>query len=52
MRLVCDDIDGVYYWSEELDENLALSPHFDYIEDALEWRERMAKLLSSGGEKQ
>lgn len=52
MQLICDDIRGIYYWSEELDQGIALSPHFDYIEDALAWRDRIANLLDGNGEQQ
>lgn len=45
MKLLCDDTQGIYVWVEEHDENIELSPHFDYEEDAVLWRERMNKLL-------
>lgn len=45
MRLLCDDYDGVYVWVEDLDENIELSPKFDYEEDAIQWRDRMEELL-------
>jgi len=45
MKLLCDDIQGIYVWVEEHDENIELSPHFDYQEDAEQWRERVSKLL-------
>ncbi len=45
MRLICDDYNQIYVWVEESDENIELSPHFDYEEDALEWRDRMTQLL-------
>jgi hypothetical protein len=45
MRLICDDYNQIYVWVEELDENIELSPHFDYEEDAIEWRERIEELL-------
>jgi hypothetical protein len=45
MRLICDDYNQIYVWVEDSDENIELSPHFDYEEDAMEWRDRMAQLL-------
>lgn len=47
MRLLCDDIDQVYVWVEDLDENVELSPRFDYEEDAVQWRNRMEHLLKA-----
>lgn len=35
MRLICNDIDQVYVWVNDLDEEV--SPHFDYEEDAIQW---------------
>lgn len=46
MRLICDDIDQVYFWVEDADENIELSPHFDYEEDAIEWKRRIEHLLN------
>lgn len=45
MRLISDDILQIYVWVEDLDENVELSPHFDYEEDAIQWRNRMEELL-------
>lgn len=45
MRLICDDVDQVYFWVEDHDENIELSPHFDYEEDAIEWKRRIEELL-------
>ena len=45
MKLLSDDIQGIYVWVEEHDENLELSPHFDYEEDALLWKDRVSELL-------
>lgn len=50
MRLVCDDYNQVYYWSEYHDEDIALSPKFDYEEDAVRWQERMRQLLKENNE--
>ncbi len=46
MRLFCDDIQQIYVWVEDHDENIELSPHFDYEEDAIQWRDRMQKLIN------
>ena len=45
MKLICDDYNEIYVWVDDLDENQELSPHFDYEEDALEWKERLLKEL-------
>ncbi len=45
MRLICDDYNQIYVWVEDLNEDIELSPRFDYEEDALQWRERMLELL-------
>ena len=45
VKLICDDYNQVYVWVEDLDENVELSPRFDYEEDAILWKERMAELL-------
>jgi hypothetical protein len=45
MKLICDDYDQVYVWVDDLNEDIELSPRFDYEEDALEWKNRMKKLL-------
>lgn len=46
MQLLCDDIQGIYVWVEDHDENIELSPHFDYIEDAIQWRNRITELVN------
>lgn len=46
MRLICDDYMQVYVWVDDRDENIELSPHFDYEEDAHQWRERMKEELN------
>ena len=45
MRLILDDYNQVYVWVDDLNENEELSPHFDYEEDAIQWRDRMRKEL-------
>lgn len=45
MKLLCDDIQGIYVWVEDHDEKIELSPHFDYEDDAIVWRDRMKSLL-------
>lgn len=42
MRLILDDYNQIYVWVDDLNEDLELSPHFDYEEDAIEWKHRMA----------
>ena len=47
MRLILDDYNQVYVWVDDLNENEELSPHFDYEEDAIQWRDRMRKELKN-----
>lgn len=47
MRLICDDYQQVYVWVEDHDENIELSPHFDYEADAIQWRDRIEELLNA-----
>jgi hypothetical protein len=46
MTLLNDDLNQIYVWVDDHDENIELSPHFDYEEDALQWRDRMKKELN------
>ena len=41
MKLLADEWQGVYVWVDDMDENIDLSPRFDYEDDALAWRDRM-----------
>jgi len=41
MKLLQDDYNQIYVWVDDNDENIELSPHFDYEEDALAWKERI-----------
>jgi len=45
MKLICDDYNQIYVWVEDMDDNAELSPHFDYEEDALQWRNRVTELI-------
>lgn len=45
MKLLYDDFNQVYVWVEEYDEDTELSPHFDYEEDAVQWRDRVKNLI-------
>ena len=47
MKLICDDFQEVYVWVDDNNEDEELSPHFDYEEDALQWKQRMTKELSA-----
>lgn len=47
MKLICDDFQEIYVWVDDKDENEELSPHFDYEEDALQWKQRITKELSA-----
>jgi hypothetical protein len=41
MRLINDEYNDCWVWVEDHNEDLELSPHFDYEEDAIQWRDRM-----------
>jgi hypothetical protein len=43
MKLLHDDYNLVYVWVDDDNEDIELSPHFDYEEDADQWFERMKK---------
>jgi hypothetical protein len=43
MKLLCDDYNQVYVWVDNSDENIELSPHFDYEDDAVQWYNRVSK---------
>ena len=45
MKLICDDYNQIYVWVDDHDHDLELSPHFDYEEDAIEWKNRMKREL-------
>lgn len=45
MRLILDDYNQIYVWVDDNNENDELSPHFDYEEDAVQWRDRMKETL-------
>lgn len=45
MKLINDDYNQVYVWVDDLNEDEELSPHFDYEEDALLWKQRIEQEL-------
>jgi hypothetical protein len=45
MKLILDDYNGVYVWVSDDNEDDELSPHFDYEEDAVQWKKRIEELL-------
>lgn len=45
MKLFEDIYNQVWVWVEDHDENIELSPHFDYEEDALQWKEKLKQHL-------
>ena len=47
MKLLCDDFNEIYVWVDDYDENIELSPHFDYEEDAHQWKEIMKQELKN-----
>lgn len=47
MRLLEDEWNSVYVWVDDTDENLELSPHFDYEEDAIAWFNKMKSEINN-----
>lgn len=50
MKLKCDDIQQVYVWIDDHTDTIELSPHFDYEEDALQWRDALINQLKGKAE--
>lgn len=42
MKLLTDEINQIYVWVDDDNEQMELSPHFDYEEDALQWKNRVS----------
>ena len=38
MKLICDDKVQSYFWVDDKNEKNVISPRFDYVEDAINWR--------------
>lgn len=38
MKLICDDKVQSYFWVDDKNEKIVISPRFDYVEDAINWR--------------
>lgn len=38
MKLLCDDKKQSYFFVDDEDESILLSPMFDYEEDAIQWK--------------
>jgi hypothetical protein len=45
VTLIYDDYNGIYVWVDVNNHDDELSPHFDYEEDAVQWRQHMEALL-------
>ena len=41
MKLLYDDYNLIYVWVDDDDENIEISPHFDYEADADQWYNQM-----------
>lgn len=41
MILVLDEYCETYVWVDNADHDVELSPHFDYKQDALDWKQRI-----------
>jgi hypothetical protein len=46
LKLINDEYNDCWVWVDDYNEDSELSPHFDYEEDAIQWRDRMRKELS------
>lgn len=44
MKLICDEHNQVYVWVDDNDDTIIISPHFDYEEDAIQWKDRNNQL--------
>lgn len=38
MILICDDRAQSFFWADDKDETEIISPRFDHVEDAINWR--------------
>lgn len=47
MKMLYDDYNNVYVWVDDHDENVELSPHFDYEEDAAQWLHRIQEEVAN-----
>ena len=45
MTLIYDDFNEYWVWVEMKNHDIELSPQFDYEDDAIQWKERLASLL-------
>lgn len=51
MKLIIDERNVSYYYVHELDHSIRLSPSFDYLEDAEQWKKRTMEILEQSKEK-
>ena len=47
MKLINDEYNDCWVWVEDHDHDQELSPHFDYEEDAVQWRDRISKEVNN-----
>jgi hypothetical protein len=47
MTLITDEVNGMYYYVHELDHSVRLSPSFDYLEDAEQWKNRTTEIFDN-----
>jgi len=45
MKLLHDDFNQIYVWVDDFNEDDEISPHFDYEEDAIQWKQRIEEEL-------
>lgn len=45
MKLIIDEKNLSYFYVHELDHSIRLSPSFDYLEDAEQWKARTLEIL-------
>ena len=51
MKMLYDDYNQIYVWVDDMNEDIELSPRFDYEEDAAQWLERMKKEVNKDGKR-
>jgi len=45
MTLIYDEYNDWWVWVDTNNHDHSLSPHFDYEEDAIQWRDRLQQML-------
>lgn len=51
MKLICDEKVQSYFWVDDKNEKNVISPRFDYVEDAINWRRNVEEKVYENLEK-